>query len=127
MPYIEKSRRKRLDSNDRRVPTTAGELNYVLTCKVLKFLGDDPDYAAFNEVVGVLESVKLEFFRRAVAPYEDEKAFRNGDVGYMKMKTDRMTKRFAAINAAKVDAAKRCRCGKTDCWWMKTNRDNWAA
>jgi len=37
-------------------------------------------YTTYNEVVGVLECAKLEMYRRAVAPYEDEKIAENGDV-----------------------------------------------
>ena len=37
-------------------------------------------YEEYNSVVGVLESVKLEFYRRAVAAYEDNKIVENGDI-----------------------------------------------
>ena len=37
-------------------------------------------YADYNALIGVLESCKLEFYRRAVAAYEDEKSTVNGDV-----------------------------------------------
>ena len=37
-------------------------------------------YATFNEVVGVLECAKQEFYRRVVAGYEQEKFVANGDV-----------------------------------------------
>ena len=37
-------------------------------------------YSDYNEVVGLLESVKLEFYRRMVANYEDSKIIVNGDV-----------------------------------------------
>jgi hypothetical protein len=37
-------------------------------------------YAAIAEAAGVLETAKLEFYRRLAASYEDEKIAENGDV-----------------------------------------------
>ena len=37
-------------------------------------------YTHLNSVMGVLESAKLEFYRRVVAPYEDKKIEENGDI-----------------------------------------------
>lgn len=59
-----------------------GVLNYTITTLVNRLYQDD-SYSNFNDIVGVLECVKLEFYRRRVAPYENQKAFENGDVfGY---------------------------------------------
>jgi hypothetical protein len=56
-------------------------LNYVLTDLVTDYLDQrTPSYAVFNEVIGVLECMKLELYRRILAPYEDEKCKENGDV-----------------------------------------------
>jgi len=58
-----------------------GELNYLITSVCLASLPDDgPHYAAYNTVIGVLESVKIEFYRRMVAPYEDKKRDQHGEV-----------------------------------------------
>jgi hypothetical protein len=47
----------------------------------LKYLDNvNKSYFSYNEVVGVLECVKLEMYRRLVAPYEDRKCKENGDV-----------------------------------------------
>ena len=78
MPYVEKERRDRLDLN--LPPRTPGELNYVLTTVCLEYVDGEPNYTFYNEVIGVLECVKQEFYRRAVAPYEDTKIAENGDV-----------------------------------------------
>lgn len=87
MPYIKQDELK--DALDKgldaffgkvALPMSEGELNYAITQLVLGFLPDDPKYADYNSVVGVLESAKLEFYRRAVSPYENQKAFDNGDV-----------------------------------------------
>lgn len=81
MPYITKEQRDRID----RMIFPAhigvlsdGELNYFLT-KIL--LAREPStYSNFMSIIGTLECVKQEFYRRAVAPYEDKKQIANGDV-----------------------------------------------
>lgn len=78
MPYIEPYRRE--DLNPLSQPRTVGELNYVITTLCLHFLGDGPGYSDYNDVIGVLECAKLEMYRRAVVPYEDDKIEQNGDV-----------------------------------------------
>ncbi len=78
MPYIKSRRREDLDTYD--FPYTSGELNYVLTKEIIDYMGESPNYMKFNEVMGVLECVKQELYRRLVAPYEDKKCAENGDV-----------------------------------------------
>lgn len=84
MPYIPDSRRKEI--GDFTFTTTKpGELNYAITCLCLNYLGDidpvdDNTYSDYNEVIGVLECVKQELYRRLIVPYEDEKCEENGDV-----------------------------------------------
>lgn len=79
MPYIKSDRQKEVsvlgDS-----PATPGELNYLITDLCLMYAGSTPNYAMYNSIVGVLECAKLEFYRRAVAMYEDQKILENGDV-----------------------------------------------
>ena len=55
-----------------------GELNYVVT-KILKQIYP-VRYFQINKAIGVLECVKLEFYRRVAAPYEDKKIKESGDV-----------------------------------------------
>jgi hypothetical protein len=81
VPYIKETYRVLVDPTLRGYPAqSAGELNFQITCLAKRFLGDKPNYAKFNEVVGVLECAKLELYRRMVAPYEDTKITENGDV-----------------------------------------------
>ena len=82
MPYIPPYDRTKLDEAMENLdPINAGELNYVITTILLDYLGaKGAGYNWMNEVVGVLECVKLELYRRALAPYEDQKAKINGDV-----------------------------------------------
>jgi hypothetical protein len=78
MPYLNKSRKDELDALIPNTKLSEGDLNYFVT-KLL--LNQKPErYADFNALVGVLESCKLEFYRRAVSPYEDLKVNENGDV-----------------------------------------------
>jgi ribosomal protein S3AE len=55
-----------------------GELNYIVT-KLLKEIYP-LRYFHINKAVGVLECIKLEFYRRVAAPYEDKKIKESGDV-----------------------------------------------
>ena len=43
-------------------------------------LGLNPKYSKINAIIGILECIKLELYRRVAAPYEDVKAAENGDV-----------------------------------------------
>ena len=60
---------------------TPGELNYLFTKLCLNYIRNNgASYQHYNDVIGALESCKLEMYRRAVAPYEDTKIKENGDV-----------------------------------------------
>lgn len=65
-----------------RRPQSTGELNNALTRLCIDFVAQrgGKSYAAFNDVVGALELMKVEFIRRMVNAYEDEKIAANGDV-----------------------------------------------
>ena len=87
MPYIKQERREMMMSllqldpqldAENKFEVTAGDLNFLIT-KIC--LSTEPkSYSDFNELIGMLECCKLELYRRAVAPYEDEKINENGDV-----------------------------------------------
>ena len=55
-----------------------GELNYIIT-RILKEVYP-LRYFNINRAMGVMESCKLEYYRRVAAPYEDTKIEQNGDV-----------------------------------------------
>lgn len=93
MPYITEIRRAAiLDPVDDTIKLseihTPGELNYAiqqLALSYLEWLTDgmgvkSAGYIELNDVVGVMEAAKLEFYRRVVVPYEDIKITENGDV-----------------------------------------------
>lgn len=84
MPYIKPIRRQRiLEAEDIEAAIhNAGDLNFVITRLVDSYLNPkhNASYNDYNEVIGVLECVKQELYRRVVAPYEDKKRADNGDV-----------------------------------------------
>jgi hypothetical protein len=78
MPYIPKVNRNR---DTRLHPKTPGELNWVLSETIKYYLADHRlSYQTINDIVGALESCKLEFYRRIAAPLENHKISENGDV-----------------------------------------------
>ena len=79
MPYIKNSARRLLEENKK--PLDAGELNYLITQTVWKFLKNNGlSYKNINTCVGALECAKLELYARIARPYEKEKQQENGDV-----------------------------------------------
>lgn len=85
MPYIKPEQREFLESllATDVFPRDAGELNYTITRILLRYLKQKGEsYQNFNEIMGVLNSVTQEFYRRWVAPYEDQKIAENGDVEF---------------------------------------------
>lgn len=59
---------------------TPGQLAYALYLLLLARTRDS-GFEKMSGVLGVFEAVKLEFYRRVVVPYEQEKIAENGDVG----------------------------------------------
>ena len=81
MPYILNSRRAEVLPLSSDVVDTAGELNFQITSLIRTFINvHGLKYQTINDIIGVLESSKLEFYRRIAVPYEDEKIKTNGDV-----------------------------------------------
>ena len=60
---------------------TPGEMNYLFT-ELSKYylMTKGTSYTHMNDVIGALEGCKLEFYRRVVSGYEDQKIEENGDV-----------------------------------------------
>ena len=85
-PYINKAHRPAygavLDAlPDEFTATWPGDVAYLLTQILLRYVGDTAvGYSSHAMVLGILESVKLEYCRRVLAPYEDEARDRNGEV-----------------------------------------------
>lgn len=56
-----------------------GHVNYFVTV-LLKRITKPEKYFRYNWVIGVLEAIKLELYRRQVTVYEEKKISENGDV-----------------------------------------------
>lgn len=85
MPYINDHLRPSYDREINELVSkldvnTPGDINYVISRIVWALFRTTNRYGAANSLLGVLEAVKLEFYRRCVAPYEDIVKERNGDL-----------------------------------------------
>jgi hypothetical protein len=90
MPYIKKSRRIELDDKikdlldkDTIKELSSGELNYIIsniinTYMIAKKEDNKFNYSLCNNLIGVLECVKLELYDRVITPYETIKIKENG-------------------------------------------------
>jgi hypothetical protein len=88
MPYISRSERKQYQEvlsvlaeiipQDRML--RPGHMNYIVSLLIQKVYGTQLRYADHNEVVGVLNCIALEFYRRKTAPYEEVKIKEEGDL-----------------------------------------------
>jgi hypothetical protein len=84
MPYIDKEERTGFDFLVKEMNSrikTEGQLNYVITKLLMGFVNNfGKKYKTFNTIIGAIECAKQEFYRRFIAPYEDEKIKTNGDL-----------------------------------------------
>ena len=90
MPYIANDRRAKLESVARlsefvqslsRVEQLgSGDLNYIFSTIINAVWRDNKSYGTGNNIIGMLDCVKTEFYRRILTPYEDDKIKKNGDV-----------------------------------------------
>ena len=65
------------------VAENAGELQYCIALLIMAYLARKPDdyrYQDLNDVMGALAGAQMEFYRRVVASYENDKREDNGDV-----------------------------------------------
>ena len=81
MPYIDEKIRVWLEYNNNKNAEDTGQLNYLLTLTIIDYLTNKGlKYITCNDIVGALESCKLEFYDRIVRRYENLKIHKNGDV-----------------------------------------------
>lgn len=81
MPYIADNQRREVLDDGLEAARDAGELNFKITKLLDNYLyHHGVSYATMNEIVGVMECAKLEFYRRIASPYEEKKIRENGDV-----------------------------------------------
>jgi len=88
MPYIRKSRRQAIRQEGAMAINNVGELNFFITEVILGYLQRYAEvhvdkknfYPEYNEVIGVLECIKQELYRRMIVPYEEMCKEERGDV-----------------------------------------------
>lgn len=88
MPYIGKKQQENIDNHGfcLNATSTIGNLNCVITKAILKYIDIQEshnrpvNYELYNSMIGVLECVKQELYRKVIAKYEDAKCSLNGDV-----------------------------------------------
>jgi hypothetical protein len=79
MPYITQPQKQEIDNG--RHPEDVGELTYKLYRTCVEYLLDHSDtYLTRAQVLGAVNAVSQEFYRREVAPYEEIKRIQNGDI-----------------------------------------------
>lgn len=80
MPYLSPELRQLLESGEL-APETTGDLNYCLSLIVNEYAKiNGKSYETLSSAVAALLDCRDEFYRKVVAPYEDEKIKANGDV-----------------------------------------------
>ena len=87
MPYIPAENRPQYDSliqplaqKLRDNGVQVGEINYVVTQLLLSLWSTSPSYGTGSKLRAALTDAHDEFYRTALAPYEDEKSRQNGPV-----------------------------------------------
>lgn len=88
MPYIKPDARLKFDEGiadllgalQTEDEVKMGEVNYVISTILWSLFKENESYSFGNDLMGALECVKQEFYRRQLAPYEDKKIKDNGDI-----------------------------------------------
>jgi hypothetical protein len=90
MPYIKTEERKQFDLAIEELVDALtdhgfsklkpGDLNYVVSKIIWGEFDKNPSYTFGNELIGALECIKQEFYRRRLAILEDKKILENGDI-----------------------------------------------
>ena len=85
MPYIKKTYRDELkeftDMIEEFPLANPGEINYIITKVLQKYEAHKgTSYQVFNDITGALMNCYNEYYRRRIAPYEDQKIQEHGYV-----------------------------------------------
>ncbi len=85
MPYIETSERPQYEKEIRALEKKlhdkpVGHINYVFSRIIWGLFNKKAGYTFGNALMGMLRCVALEFYRRKLAEYENEKITENGDL-----------------------------------------------
>lgn len=97
MPYLEQEDKDKILCSLRSISkdifddkiNTVGQLNFIITTIIHTFIEKNgTNYTNLNNMIGVLECVKQEYYRRIVSNYEEDKILLNGDI-YIKNNDDK--------------------------------------
>jgi hypothetical protein len=85
MPYISSSQKEKIDrglvASHLSEFKDAGGLNYAIHKLIAEYLSQNKEsYQTYNDIIGALECVKMEIYRRKIGVYEEVKIVQNGDV-----------------------------------------------
>lgn len=84
MPYIKKQDRAKHDEILRDIDyfiLDMGDINYFVSSMLKMYIEvHGESYNCYNSLIGVVECIKLELYRRQVSPYEDVKIGQNGAI-----------------------------------------------
>jgi len=84
MPYIKKTDRVKHDEILRDIDYSKldmGDINYFVSSMLKMYIEvHGESYSNYNSLIGVVECIKLELYRRQVSSYEDVKIGQNGDI-----------------------------------------------
>lgn len=87
MPYIKQDRREefapvvnKLVDLAKEEDLSTGDINYIVSRFIWAIYDQKPSYTRGSEVRAALADARDEFYRRKLAPYEDEKIEENGDI-----------------------------------------------
>lgn len=91
MPYVDQESRNHLNAEiieladkinicHNGISHREGRMNYTISKLINEVYGPDWCYSKINEIIGILECVKQEYYRKVAAAYEDTKEVQNGPV-----------------------------------------------
>jgi len=84
MTYNNQEERDRFESVLDQLPTfkSPGELNYFITKVLLEYENqkEGTSYQIYNDIIGALECIKQEFYRKIIVDFENYKCDFNGEV-----------------------------------------------
>ena len=88
MPYI--NRRRRTEIDDGQSPQTPGDLSYVFTAAIIKYIDTNREVPRawprkvtsqiISDICGAWKMTETEFIRQLVIPFEEGKRLENGDL-----------------------------------------------
>jgi len=87
MPYINRRRRTEIDGGQS--PQTPGELSYVFTAAIIRYIdthntsslaGPKITSQIISDICGAWKMTETEFIRQLVIPFEEGKRLENGDL-----------------------------------------------